>query len=374
MRRTEVPIHRPYLGQAELERIAAVLESRWLGSGPVTREFEDRVAALCGARNVVAVSSGTAALQLALHACGLEPGDEVILPSLTFVACSQAIVAAGGRPVYCDVELKTATIDVASAAERIGPRTRAIMPVHFGGFACDLDALLELGRTRGVRVVEDAAHAFGSSFRGSPLGSIGDVTCFSFDPIKNVTCGEGGAVVTADDELAGLVRRARGLGVDRDGWTRRDAHRPWHQEAVSFGLRAHMSDLNAAIGLAQLERLEELRSQRQALLRRYREGLATVEGVVPQQGDVDTVFPFLALVRVLDGRRDALLAHLESEGIRAWVHYLPNHLHQAFADPASSLPATERLFAELLSLPLYHELAEEDVDRIVEAVRAFFDA
>jgi perosamine synthetase len=275
--------------------------------------------------------------------------------------------------VYCDVDLETATIDVASAAEQVGPRTRAIMPVHFGGFACDLDAVLDLGRTRGARVVEDAAHAFGSSYRGRPLGSIGDITCFSFDPIKNVTCGEGGAVVTADDEVAGLVRQARGLGLDRDGWTRRDTDRPWHHEAVSFGLRAHMSDLNAAIGVVQLERLDELRTRRQALLRRYREGLSTVEGVVPQQGDVETAFPFLCLVRVLDGRRDDLLAHLEREGIRAWVHYVPNHLHPVFADPSVSLPVTERLFAELLSLPLYHELAEGDVDRIVEAVQTFFD-
>lgn len=373
MRRAELPIHRPYVGDAELEGVAAVLESRWLGSGPVTREFEARVAEVLGARNVVAVSSGTTALQLALTSCGLEPGDEVILPSLTFVACSQAIVAAGGRPVYCDVDPATATIDVASAAEQIGPRTRAIMPVHFGGFACELDAVLEVGRTRGLRVVEDAAHAFGSSYRGSPLGTMGDVTCFSFDPIKNVTCGEGGAVVTSDDEIAVLVRRARGLGLDRDGWTRRGTDRPWHHEAVSFGLRAHMSDVNAAIGLAQLDRLDALRDRRRMLLRRYREALSAVEGVIPQHGDVDTTFPFLCLVRVLDGRRDALLTHLEREGIRAWVHYVPNHLHPAFADPSVSLPATERLFAELLSLPLYHELADADVDRVVEAVEDFFD-
>lgn len=368
----ELPIHRPFIGAIELERVGTVLESRWLGSGPVAREFEERIRTICGARNAVATSSGTVALQIALAACDLRPGDEVVLPSLTYMASSQAVVAAGGRPVYCDVELETANVDPASVAERIGPRTRAIMPVHFGGFPCRMSELNDLARRHDLRVVEDAAHAFGSSYEGVPIGAAGDLICFSFDPVKNVTCGEGGAILTGDDEVAAWLRRTRSLGVDRDGWTRHDADRPWYHEALSPGLRAHLSDVNAAIGMAQLERLDELRARRQALVKRYRENLAGLEEILTLHGDVEAVFPFICAVRVVDGRRDALLAHLARDRIQAWVHYVPNHLQAAFRAPGVELPATERLYDELLSLPLYHELRDSDVDRVAESIRSFY--
>ena len=368
----ELPIHRPYLGADEIERVGRVLESRWLGSGPVARAFEDRVAALCGAGNVVATSSGTVALQLALQGIDLQPGDEVVLPSLTFLASSQAVLAAGGQPVYCDVELETATVDPGSVAERIGPRTRALMPVHLGGFPCRLRELRDLAESRGLRVIEDAAHAFGSSYGDEPIGAAGDLTCFSFDPIKNITCGEGGAILTPDDELAETLRRMRNLGVDRDGWARRNAGQPWYQEALAPGLRAHMADVNAAIGLAQLDRLESLRTRRRELVRRYRAHLADVEALVPLRGDVDEVFPFFCAFRALDGRRDALLSHLANARIQAWVHYVPNHLQPAFRAADTELPVTERLYLELISLPLYHELSDEDADRVVDSIRAFY--
>lgn len=374
MARVQLPIHRPYVGEAELERVRAVLESRWLGAGPVSREFEERIAALCGARNAVSTASGTAALQLALASCGLRPGDEVILPSLTFMASSQAILAAGATPVYCDVELETATIDPARAAELIGPRTRALMPVHFAGYPCRMRELLDLARAHGLRVVEDAAHAFGSTYEGAMVGANGDLTCFSFDPVKNITCGEGGAIMTSDDEVAASLRRVRSLGAERDGWSRHAAERPWYSHAVSAGVRAHLSDVNAAIGLSQLERFDELRERRRELVARYQQGLAGIDGVVPLRGDVGSVFPFLAVVRILDGRRDDVLAHLVGHGVQAWVHYVPNHLQPAFPAPREALPATERLFGELLSLPLYHELRDADVDRVVGLVRDFLGA
>jgi perosamine synthetase len=276
--------------------------------------------------------------------------------------------------VYCDVELDTATLAVPSAAERVGPRTRAIMPVHYGGFPCRMDEILELARDRGLKVVEDAAHAFGSSYRGRPIGSMGDFTCFSFDPLKNVTCGEGGAVTTDSDEAADRIRAMRGLGIESDAWSRRASARPWFHEAVMEGFRFHLSDVNAAIGLSQLDRLDERRARKRDVVRRYQRGLRGIPGLVLLDGDVEQAYPFLCAARVLDGRRDALVRALREDGIQAWMHYVPNHLQPAFATTGADLPVTEQLYDELVSFPLYHELSDDGVDRVVAATRSFLGA
>jgi perosamine synthetase len=369
--RASIPIHRPSAGEREAQAVAGVLESGWLGSGPVAEAFEARIAELTGAAHVVAVSSGSAALHLAVLALGLEPGDEVVLPSLTHVACAQVVRAAGGTVVFADVELGTAGLDPADVARRIGPRTRALMPVHYAGFPCRMDELIDLARDHGLAVVEDAAHAFGSTYRGRPIGSIGDLTCFSFDPVKNVTCGEGGAVATGDAELATAVRAAANLGVANDSWRRRTDARPWEYEATGPGVRYQLSDVNAAIGLAQLDGLDEAREHKRALLRRYREGLAEIEGIQPLEGDLDTAYPFLCVARVVGGLRDALADHLARDGVQAWVHFVPCHHQRAFSS-GDALPVTDRLSGELLSLPLHHGLTGDDVEAVLDSVRAFF--
>lgn len=343
--------------------------------GSVTRTFEERISELVGARHAVAVGSGSSALHLALAALELGPGDEVILPSMTFVSCPQAVLAAGARPVFCDIEAATVTADPASVRERITPRTRAVMPVHYAGFACRIDELVVLARQHGLVVVEDAAHAFGSSVGDAMIGSIGELTCFSFDPVKNITCVEGGAVTTDDDELAARIRLLRNLGIGRDSWSRRETARSWYCEASVFGVRSHLPDVNAAIGLSQLERLDELRGRKRALLRRYQAGLAGVDGLVPVTGEIDSAFPFLCAVRILDGRRDSLLEHLAADGIQAWVHFVPTHLQPAFAGvDGAPLPITEQLYGELLSLPLFADLTDGQVDRVVASVRAFLES
>ena len=360
------------MGERELAAVASVLDSRWLGMGNVARDFEDRIATMVGCRHAVAVTSGSAALHLALVACDLQQGDEVILPSMTFVSCPQAVLAVGARPVFCDVDPETVAIDLASVGERVTDRTRVVMPVHYAGFPCPMEELMALARKHGLLVVEDAAHAFGSAYGDRMIGSIGDLTCFSFDPVKNVTCGEGGAVATDDDGFAERIRLARNLGIGRDSWSRRGAEQPWYYEASSPGFRYHLSDVHAAIGLAQLDRLEELRDRKRSLLRRYREGLEGLPGIRLVDGDIDSAFPFLCALRVLDGRRDQLLEHLRENGIQAWVHFVPNHLQPAFSGfGGEPLPATEQLFAELLTLPLFAELTGDDVDRIVDSVRTF---
>ena len=222
-----------------------------------------------------------------------------------------------------------------------------------------------------MAVVEDAAHALGSSYRGRPVGSLGTLACFSFDPVKNVTCGEGGAVTTDDGDLAAAVRTTQNLGVADDSWQRHASGRPWDYEATASGLRYHLSDVNAAIGLAQLDRLDGLKARKRSLLERYRHGLAALDAIEPLAGDLDETCPLLCVARVLDGRRDALLAHLRAEGIQAWVHFPPCHLQPAFAGSSAELPVTEQLYRELVTLPLHHELSEDDVDRVLSAVQAF---
>lgn len=363
------------MGERELAAVSAVFESRWLGMGKVARAFEERIEEICGVRNAVAVASGSAALHLSLAALELDPGDEIILPSMTFVSCAQAIAGIGGRPIFCDIEAETVAIDIADVMRCVSPRTRAVMPVHYAGFPCRLDELVELARKHGFAVVEDAAHAFGSTYKDRMIGSVGDLTCFSFDPVKNITCGEGGAVTTNNDELARRVRLWRNLGVSRDSWSRRDETRPWYYEASAPGLRSHLPDINAAIGMAQLDTFDETRARKRELLQRYLDGLADVTGVSPVAGEVETAFPFLCAVRVTDGRRDALLEHLARDGIQAWVHFVPNHLHPAFAGfECDPLPVTERVYGELLTLPLYTELSDVDVDRVVGSVRTFMAA
>lgn len=372
MLRASIPIHRPGVGQREADAVARVLESGWLGSGPVVEQFEEAIAEICGAEHVVAVSSGSAALHLAVLALELDPGDEVIVPSLTHVSGPQAVLAAGGRPVFADVEAETANLDPCDAERLIGPRTRALMPVHYAGFACRMDELQGIAARHGLSIVEDAAHAFGSTYRGKPIGSHGNPTCFSFDPVKNVTCGEGGAIATGDVRRAKSIRAAANLGVAADSWHRRGTARPWHYEAAGPGFRYQLSDLNAAVGLAQLDELGDARDRKRALLRRYREGLDPIRGIEPLGGDVDAAYPLLCVARVLDGRRDELVGHLAREGIQAWVHFVPCHHQSTFGVDHEELPVTDRLSSELLSLPLHHALAESDVEVVIDSVRAFF--
>lgn len=246
------------------------------------------------------------------------------------------------------------------------------MPVHYAGFPCRMDELLAIADEHGLTIVEDAAHAFGSRYRGRPIGCIGDLSCFSFDAVKNVTCGEGGAIATDDPRLAARLRASANLGVSNDSWRRRNDARPWQYEATTPGFRYQLSDVNAAIGLAQLDELDDMRDRKRALLRAYRDGLAAIEGIEPLSGDIETSFPFLCVARVGNGRRDALVEHLAREGVQAWVHFVPCHRQEAFGVDDVRLPVTERLADELVTLPLASTLSDDDVEIVLGSVRSFF--
>lgn len=367
-----IPVQRPYLGQEEVEAVRRVFDTRWLGMGSATKEFEDRLREFIGTKHVIAVNTGTSALHIALDALGLQPGDEVIVPSLTFTASVQAILAVGARPVFCDVGADTLNMDMRDVVRRVTARTKVIMPVHYGGLVCEMDELLPLARERKIWIVEDAAHAFGSTYKGRMVGTLGDATCFSFDPIKNITCGEGGAVATDNDEIASRIIPKRILGIDNDTWSRYRNERSWFYEVVATGYRYHLSNINAAIGLEQLKRFEAFKARKQAVVRRYDEAFKDVAELALVTHNLAETFPFFYIVRVLGKRRDALMVHLKEKGIASGVHYIPNHIQPLFADFRVPLPVTDQLYEEILTLPLYFEMSDGDAETVIATVRSFF--
>ncbi|MBI5677959.1 MAG: DegT/DnrJ/EryC1/StrS family aminotransferase [Planctomycetes bacterium] len=324
------------------------------------------------AKNVVSVNSGTAALHLALMALGLTPGDEVLVQSLTFVASFQAITAAGLVAVPCEIIPETCTIDLRDAERKITKKTKAIMPVHYASRVGDLEGVYEFARKYGLRVIEDAAHAFGTVYDGKRVGSFGDIICFSFDGIKNITSGEGGAVVTNDDKVAQVVMDARLLGVQKDTEKRYHGMRSWEFDVTHQGYRYHMSNLFAAIGMVQLERFEkEFKPARQRLARRHHKALKSIKDIILFPDNYDTSVPHIYPLRVLSGKRDGLRQYLIDNNIECGIHYYPNHLLTYYGARKGELSVTEQIYSELLTLPLHPDLMEEDQDYVIKKVLEF---
>jgi dTDP-4-amino-4,6-dideoxygalactose transaminase len=364
---------KPSLGIEELEAVKKVFETRWLGLGSAVFEFENVIKEYLGNKNVIAVNTGTSALHLALDAFGIGKDDEVIVPSLTFCATIQAIAILGAIPVFCEIDPKTLNIDIEDAKKRITKKTKAIMPVHYCGNACDMDALLALGRDKGIVIIEDAAHAFGSTYKGTRIGSFGDATCFSFDPIKNITCGEGGAVVLENDTIAEVIRRKRILGIDKDTWHRYQNRRSWFYEVTTQGYRYHMSNINAAIGLAQFKKLDKFSKKKRRIVSIYNEQLSHLEGLELIHWNLEETAPFMYIIRVLNGKRNEMMDFLKEKGVETGIHYIPNHIQPQFSQYAGPLPITEKVWTEILTLPLFYEMTDEDVDLVIGSVTSFFD-
>ncbi|HBG47491.1 MAG TPA: aminotransferase [Deltaproteobacteria bacterium] len=370
-----IRLSRSSVGELEKTALSGVIDQDYLGMGSFVREFEEAIGEwLSAGTQAVCVSSGTAALHLATEAC-VPPGAEVLVQSLTFVASFQAISAAGAVPVPCEVDPATCTVDIKDAERKLTGRTRAIMPVHYAGRPGELEEVYRFAQRHGLRVIEDAAHAFGSVYKGRKIGSFGDIVCFSFDGIKNITSGEGGAVVTADAEVASRVKDARLLGVRNDSEKRYRGARSWEFDVARQGYRYHMSNLFAAIGAVQLKRLDgEFAPARQRLARAYHEALRWIPWIALFPDDYAEIVPHIFPVRVLGGRRDSLREHLANCGVESGVHYYPNHLLSFYGGRAGELPVTERLFGELLSLPLHPGLTEAQQGSVIEGIKEFYSA
>lgn len=361
---------KPVIGKRELEEVGKVFETGWLGMGDRVFRFENELKKMLGRKHAICVNTGTTAIHLALDAIGTGPGDEVIVPSFTFIGSIQPILFCGAKPVFCDIETSDLNMSVSHFKSLITKRTKAVIPVHYGGEPCAMDEILAISKKKDITVVEDAAHAFGSSYKGRPIGSFGDIACFSFDPIKNLTCGEGGAILLDDDKTADIIIKKRILGIDKDTWNRYRHKRSWFYEVQTKGYRYHMSNINAAIGLAQLEIFEKTARRRQVIAKFYDKELSGIKGVRLLKHDYDSTIPFN--YTILARRRDELMEYLEKNNIGTIINYIPNHIQPIFKSKKVVLRNTEEVYREIVSIPMHAGLTDKDIRLVVNAIKGFY--
>ena len=357
------------ISEAEKLAVMGVLDREFLGMGEEVQQFEEELTKFFG-RPAVCVVNGTAALHLALHAAGIGPGDEVLVQSLTYVSSFQAISATGAKPVACDIDAETLCLDCKDAEKRVTPNTKAVMPVHYAGGVGGLKQIYAFAEKYGLRVIEDAAHAFGTVYQGKKVGGFGDIACFSFDGIKNITSGEGGCIVTEDEDILQKVCDARLLGVEKDTENRFSGRRSWDFNVTDQGWRYHMSNIMAAIGLEQLRRFSEIAKKRKLLAGKYSELLQNSPQIQPIQKDYIDIVPHIFVVQAKGlnswGR---LQENMQSEGVQIGLHYKPNHhldyFHNASHD---QLKVTDNIIQELVTLPLNIDMCNRDVVKVVKAL------
>jgi dTDP-4-amino-4,6-dideoxygalactose transaminase len=370
-----LPYSLPWIGEEEIAEMVDSLRSNWITTGPKTKQFEAELAAYVGARHAIAVNSCTAALQIALAAQDVGPGYEVIVPTLTFCATANVVVHLGAAPILVDVG-KNYQISVEAIERAITPRTKAIVVVHYGGQACDLDEILELAGRHGIPVIEDAAHAIGTEYRGRKIGTHGAATAFSFYATKNMTTGEGGAITTNDEELAGRMRILSLHGMSRDAWQRYSEQGSWYYEVVEAGFKHNMTDLQASLGLHQLRRLDRFIARRQEIARQYRKAFSGLAELIlpvelPDRNHAYHLFAVRLDLSRLRIDRAEFIQRLQKARIGASVHFIPLHRHPFYRNTygyrPEQFPCCEKLYAGLLSLPLYPKMTQADVWDVIEA-------
>ncbi len=372
-----IPFALPDLGDAEIQAVVDVLRSGWITTGPKVKEFEARFAEAAGVPHCVAVNSCTAALHLALEAVGVTAGDEVIVPTLTFAASAEVVRYLGATPVLVDVRATDHNVDPAAVERALGPRTRAIIPVHFGGVPADMDEIGALARSRGIPVVADAAHAFPCQYRGRNVGALADITCFSFYATKTMTTGEGGAAVTSNGDWADRMRVMALHGISRDAWKRYTAEGNWYYEILAPGFKYNLTDIAAALGLVQLQRAEQMRARRAAIATRYDDAfrhLGALELLSCQPDRTGALHLYVVKVApsALRIGRNALIDELKGRGVGASVHFIPLHMHpyyrETFGYRPEDLPVALDLFQRSISLPFFSAMSDGQVDRVIETV------
>lgn len=368
-----IPYGHQSIDQKDLEAVTQALQSDWLTQGPLVSDFERRIAEYCGSRYAVAVNSGTAALHCAYYAAGISHGDEVIMPAQTFVATANAALYLGAKPVFCDIDLNTYNIDVSKIESLITQKTKAIVPVHIAGEPCNMDEILKIAQKYGLRVVEDACHAFGASYREKKIGSISDMTVFSFHPVKSITTGEGGAICTDDEELYNKMRMFRTHGIVNDQRMEKKNEGVWYFEMQELGFNYRITDIQCALGLSQLSKIDSFVDKRKEIADFYTVSLKNIEGLTLPQFDSQNISSsHLYIIRVGKERRKTLFAQLRDAGIGVQVHYIPVYHHPyyqktGFAD--ISLLSTEEYYQSCISLPIYPDLKKDEQDFIIGTLR-----
>jgi dTDP-4-amino-4,6-dideoxygalactose transaminase len=377
-----VPFHVPFLGKEEIRAVTETLESGWITTGPKTHCFEEAFARFIGVRHALAVSSCTAALHLSLEASCLTEGDEVLVPTLTFAATGEVVAYFKARPVLVDVDPVHFNLSLEDVGRKITRKTRAVIPVHFGGHPCRMDSILDLAAANGLTVVEDAAHALPAKYRGKSIGTLSPLTAFSFYATKTITTGEGGIVTTNDDLLAERIALMRLHGISRDAWKRYTAEGTWRYEITEAGYKYNLTDPQAALGLVQLSKCEQMWRRRVEIAKKYDKALSSLDAYLTPivAEDVQNAW-HLYVIRVQSSalriHRDRVIEELRQRGIGTSVHFIPLHLHpyyqRMWGYRPGEFPVAEDYFDRCISLPIYPSLTDEDLHRVIEALHDIAD-
>jgi len=377
MRSTFLPFARPDTDQREIAAASEVISSGWLTTGPRTREFEAAFAERVGAKHAIAVNSATAAMHLALEAAGLQVGDEVITTTMTFAATAEVVRYFNAKPVLVDIDRTTLNIDAGQIEAAITPRTKAIVPVHVAGQAADLDAVHEFAQRHGLTVIEDAAHALPTVYKGRMVGAISDFTAFSFYATKTLATGEGGMITTNNDEWAERCRIMSLHGISKDAWKRYTSEGSWYYEIVAPGFKYNMTDVAAALGLVQLSKLDQMNARRQAIARAYDTAFRVHPALEPPTTSPDSTHPYhLYILRLnLDALRidrNTFIEQLRAANIGVSVHWIPLHMHPYYRDTygyrPDDFPVAHAEYQRMISLPIYSAMTDKDVSDVIAAV------
>jgi dTDP-4-amino-4,6-dideoxygalactose transaminase len=382
-RQTFLPFALPHITAAEIDEVVDTLRSGWLTTGQKTKRFEREFAACVEAPYAVAVNSATAAMHLALDAIGLQPGDEVIVPVYTFTATAEVVEYFRARPVFADVDPLTCNLDPEQLERLITPRTRAVIVVHMAGLPAEMDTILAIAKAHNIVVIEDAAHAFPAKYRGQMVGSIGDLTAFSFYATKTLSTGEGGMLTTVNQQYAERAAMMSLHGISRDAWKRYSAEGTWYYEVQQAGYKYNMTDLAASLGLHQLARREWLLARRRSIARRYTEAFSQLSQVEtpPESAHCEHAWHLYILrlhLERLDIGRDAFIQKLTRANIGTSVHFIPLHLHPFYRNTyhlkADDFPVALRAYRRAISLPIYPGMTDEDVEDVIAAVEDIVEA
>lgn len=373
-----IPFFKPTVGEEEIQSVVETLRSGWLTTGPKVKQFEQDFSTRVGANHAIAVSSATSALHLALEACGVRAGDEVLVPTLTFASTGEVVVHLGAKPVLVDCLPDSFNIDPDKIEAKITSRTKAIMPVHYGGQPCHMDRILEIAKKHGLKVVEDAAHALPAHYGDRVVGTIGDVTCFSFYANKTITTGEGGMITTNDEELADRMRIMSLHGISKDAWKRFSAEGSWYYEILAPGYKFNMTDINAALGIHQLPRCDQFWQARNRLSEMYTAGFADVPEIKTPTTELNVQHAWhLYVIQLqldqLTITRNEFIQIMTQAGIGTSVHYTPLHLHPYYRETLGyqpeDCPVATELYQRIISLPIYPTMTDEDSKNVISTVK-----
>ncbi|MCP4668341.1 MAG: UDP-4-amino-4,6-dideoxy-N-acetyl-beta-L-altrosamine transaminase [Deltaproteobacteria bacterium] len=368
-----IPYGRQSIDEEDIQSVVEVLRSDWLTTGPKVDAFEHALADYVGAQYGVAVSSGTAALHCAMYALGIGPGDEVILPPMTFAATANCVVFQGGTPVFADVQPDTLLIDPVAVEEKITKRTRAIIAVDYAGQPCDYDSLRDIADSHGLSLIADGCHALGAVYKGRRVGSLADMTVFSFHPVKHITTGEGGMITTNDPKFAQRMRRFRNHGIDTD-FRQREQQGSWYYEMVDLGYNYRITDMQCALGLSQLKKQPRFLARRREIAKTYDDAFAASEEIRPLSVRDDLLHAYhLYVVRLMGVDRARIFQYMQNGGVGVNVHYIPVHMHPYYRSRVGTdygiCPVAEEAYEQIVSLPIFPEMHKGDVETVVHSLK-----